>query len=265
MTEGSHCDVCGETLVAQIEVDALGHNYEAAVTAPTCENAGYTTYTCSNCNDSYVADEVAALTHAYSSEVTKEATCTEAGVKTFTCANCGDTYTEEIAAIGHDYKAEVIAPTCEDAGYTTYTCSNCGDVYTADEVDALGHSYDEGTVTKEATCTEKGSKLFTCSTCGDTYTEEIKAKGHSLTFKITPATCTVDGYVTNICTVCDYSYISGTITASGHKYTSEVTEPTCEDAGYTTYTCSSCGDTYTADDVPALGHTPVVDAAVAPD
>ena len=38
------------------------HSYTAVVTAPTCTEAGYTTYTC-ECGDSYVADEVPALGH----------------------------------------------------------------------------------------------------------------------------------------------------------------------------------------------------------
>ena len=40
------------------------HSYEAVVTAPTCTEAGCTTYTCS-CGDSYTADEISALGHAY--------------------------------------------------------------------------------------------------------------------------------------------------------------------------------------------------------
>ena len=40
------------------------HDYEAVVTAPTCTEAGYTTYTCA-CGDSYVTDEVAALGHSF--------------------------------------------------------------------------------------------------------------------------------------------------------------------------------------------------------
>ena len=38
------------------------HQYEAVVTAPTCTEAGYTTYTC-ECGDSYVADETDPLGH----------------------------------------------------------------------------------------------------------------------------------------------------------------------------------------------------------
>ena len=44
-------------------VIAHAHAYEAKVTAPTCENAGYTTYTC-RCGDSYVADHTEPLGHA---------------------------------------------------------------------------------------------------------------------------------------------------------------------------------------------------------
>lgn len=41
------------------------HNYVAVVTAPTCTEKGYTTYTCSICGDSYTADETAALNHNF--------------------------------------------------------------------------------------------------------------------------------------------------------------------------------------------------------
>ena len=40
------------------------HSYESVVTAPTCTEGGYTTYTCA-CGDSYVADETDALGHSY--------------------------------------------------------------------------------------------------------------------------------------------------------------------------------------------------------
>ena len=36
------------------------HIYETAVTEPTCQTGGYTTYTCPHCGDSYVADATAA-------------------------------------------------------------------------------------------------------------------------------------------------------------------------------------------------------------
>ena len=54
LTEGKHCSVCGEVLVAQEEVAALGHSYESVVTPPAVGVQGYTTHTCSVCGDSYV-------------------------------------------------------------------------------------------------------------------------------------------------------------------------------------------------------------------
>ena len=76
----------------------------------------------------------------------------------------------------HSYKAVVTAPTCTAKGYTTHTCA-CGDSYVDTYVDALGHAWDNGKVTKPATETEDGVKTFTCTRCGETKTEVIPATG----------------------------------------------------------------------------------------
>ena len=72
----------------------------------------------------------------------------------------------------HNYNAVVTAPTCTEKGYTTHTCA-CGDSYVDTYVDALGHAWDNGKVTKEPTETETGVKTFTCTRCGETKTETI--------------------------------------------------------------------------------------------
>ena len=125
LTEGSHCSVCGEVIVAQTEVPSTGHNHEAVVTDPTCTEDGYTTYTC-HCGDNYIGDEVAALGHSYDDGVvTVDPTCTGKGVKTYTCALCGDTYTEEVAALGHVDKTGT--PSVEVGGDETgdSICDRC--------------------------------------------------------------------------------------------------------------------------------------------
>ena len=80
------------------------HNHITSTVAPTCEEEGYTSYTCA----------------------------------------CGDSYKKNIvSATGHSYTPSVVEPTCEEGGYTNYLCS-CGEGYKENEVAALGHSYTDG-------------------------------------------------------------------------------------------------------------------------
>ncbi len=65
LTEGKHCAVCGVVLLAQELVSATGHSYNAVITEPTCTQAGFTTYSCAACAESYVDDETAPLGHNY--------------------------------------------------------------------------------------------------------------------------------------------------------------------------------------------------------
>ena len=222
------------------------HNYETTVVEPTCEEAGYTIYTC-ECGKTYNADEVPATGHHYETEVV-EPTCEEAGYTVYTCA-CGDTYNaDEVPATGHNYETEVVEPTCTEEGYTVYTCE-CGHTYNGDKVPAMGHDYQKETV--KPTCTEAGYIVYTCE-CGDTYTEEGEpAKGHTYTNDITEPTCTEPGKKVQTCACGDV--VEETIPATGHSYATSVVEPTCDVDGYTKHTCA-CGDTYNDTPVPATGH-----------
>ena len=263
LTDGSACE-CGMVFTEQAEIPALGHNYEAAVTEPTCTEDGYTTYTCANCGDSYNADETAALGHNYEAAVT-EPTCTEGGYTTYTCTRCGGTYVDnEIAALGHNYEAAVTAPTCTEGGYTTYTCTVCSDTYKADEVAALGHDYTS--VVIEPTCTEGGYTTYTCSRCGDSYVaDEVAATGHTVVIdKAVEATCTTDGKTEGShCAVCGEVFTEQTaVAALGHRYSKRIiAEPTCSTMGLIKYTCTICGDAY-SEDTPMTAHTLVTDVAV---
>ena len=81
-----------------------------------------------------------------------------------------------VEAHEHSYTAVVTPPTCTEKGYTTHTCS-CGDSYVDTYVDALGHAWDSGTVTKQPTATETGVRTYTCTRCHETKTETIPATG----------------------------------------------------------------------------------------
>jgi hypothetical protein len=154
------------------------HNYTPTVTAPTCTEQGYTTYTCSSCGDSYVSDYVASLGHARGKwYITKEATCTENGAQRRDCSRCDHYETQVITSGGHSYSTKVTAPTCTEQGYSTYTCS-CGDSYVSDYVASLGHAMGKWYITKEATCTEDGAQRRDCSRCDHFETDVITSSGH---------------------------------------------------------------------------------------
>lgn len=48
-TEGSHCSVCGETIIAQKEIPAIGHNYKCIVTKATLKKNGNIANKCEIC------------------------------------------------------------------------------------------------------------------------------------------------------------------------------------------------------------------------
>ena len=94
LTEGKHCAVCKVVLLKQEIVPAPGHDYSARKTQPGCTKGGYTTYTCSRCADSYVADRTAKLGHRYgewkpNGDGTNSATCLREG-----CGYVGKTRSE---------------------------------------------------------------------------------------------------------------------------------------------------------------------------
>ena len=327
LTAGKKCTVCGTVTQAQTTVPATGHSwsegvcsvcgavcdhdygeedgactvcghrcahsYEATVTAPTCTAQGYTTYTCTVCNNSYNSDYVKELGHSWN-----DATCTAPK----TCGTCGATEGEPN---GHSHAANVTAPTCMEKGYTTYTCP-CGDSYKDNYVDALGHTPDASveenrveatcnaagsydTVVYCAVCEEELSRVSNtipkkqhdysdtvvapgCTTqgytehkcqCGDSYKDTyVDATGHSaadpVEENVKEASCTVSGTYESVtyCGTCnaELSREQKEIPAPGHKHSSTVTAPTCTEPGYTTYKCA-CGDTYTDDPTLATGHS----------
>ncbi len=182
-----YCATCGgyfndaeglePTTVEEVTIKSPGHAFETVVTAPTCTKHGYTTYTCTVCDEERIADIVAPLGHSYSEwTVTKAPTCTEAGVEERVCAHCGHTESRPVEALGHKYETVVTEPTCTEGGYTTHTCSVCGDSYVTDEVAALGHDFGEWTLGKAPTCTEEGYETRVCATCGEVETNILPAE-----------------------------------------------------------------------------------------
>ena len=59
-TEAPTCTLCGAT-----EGEPLGHSYNTVVTAPTCQDKGYTTHTCSVCGNTYTDAVTDKVSHSY--------------------------------------------------------------------------------------------------------------------------------------------------------------------------------------------------------
>ena len=128
--------------------DPLGHSYTATVTAPTCTAAGYTTYKCSGCGDTYNADEVAALGHDMITDNAVDPTCTETGLTEGShCSRCDYKIEQQVVnALGHTEVTDAaVAPTCTEMGLTEGShCSVCGEVFVAQTAIPMSHSYVDG-------------------------------------------------------------------------------------------------------------------------
>ncbi len=249
-TAGAHCSVCGTVIKAQEEIPAKGHRWNEGeiTTAPTCENAGVKTYTCTVCNATKT-EAISATGHTPVQIPEKPATCTEPGHKAGTkCSVCKAILSgmEEIPATGHTEVIDVAkAPTCTKTGLTEGKhCSVCNEVLVAQEViPAKGHT-EVIDPAVEPTCTEPGkTEGKHCSVCNEVLVaqEVIPAKGH--TEVIDPAvapTCTKTGLTEGKhCDVCKEVLVKQEVVpATGHKpEIRNAVEATLTTPGYT-------GDTY---------------------
>ena len=253
LTEGKHCSVCSEVLVAQEVVPALGHTevVDEAV-APTCTETGLTEGKhCSVCNEVLVAqDVVPALDHDFTGDFDDYDEIYHWHI----CNRCDVTDTK----IEHTYEEKDCS---KDA-----PCSDCDYVKPAGQ-----HSWDNGVITTQPTCTEKGVKTFHCTVCATgTKTEEVAALGHTeVVDKAVESTCTETGLTEGKhCDLCSTVLVKQEIVpVKPHtEAVDAAVAPTCTATGLTEGKhCSVCSTVLVKQDVvPAKGHTEVVDAAVDP-
>lgn len=231
----------------------------------TCNDYGYTLYTCSICGETKTEDYVNALGHDYEWKANNN------GTHTGTCTRCGKQTTEYCVEYYKDY---VTSPTCEEKGYTSHICEQCGYVLVDTYVDPLGHNYvwtNNGDGTCTGICTRDSS--------------HTKTQSHSYTTTVVDATCTTRGYTAHVCENCGYEVDDDYVAATGHDYAytsngngthtgicqnnsahsviencsyeTTVVAATCEDQGYTLHTCTVCGYSYKDNYTAALGHSHV--------
>lgn len=241
------------------DIPATGHSYVSMVTAPTCTAEGYTTHTCSVCQDTYDDNHVDPLGHDYGAVFTWN-TDGSACTVTLTCTN-DNSHVEVFSNVAATPSVKIPA-TCTVMGTTSYSVSVVHDGVTysdtkdIQDISALGHDYaaeylwsgDGKTCTVTLTCANDAAHTVVFS----------NVTAHS-SVKV-PATCTVKGTSTYTVSVTYESivYTDSTdiqdIPPTGHSYVSVITEPTCTSGGFTTHICSECQDTYTDAVTDPLGH-----------
>lgn len=180
------CNACGAVRDAD-------HAYNGVVTAPDCENGGYTTYTCQNCGDSYKANYTEAVGHNYVGEQTTAPTCAAVGVMTYTCSACGDSYTEEIAVTNEHTYDHALDAACNVCGAVREV--DCSIAYLGASVSENVHGLAmlfqadaEGIAVKSSTILEadftnatyKGYQLLGLGAMVTNGIETITIKGHFL-------------------------------------------------------------------------------------
>ena len=234
--------VCAFVLIFGIACDqeCKHESLTKTVTEADCNNFGYVTYECDNCEYSYTDEHTDPKGHTLS-ESTVSATCESAGYTIYTC-ECGYSFKDDITSpLGHSYTESKTEPTCTKNGYTVYTCKRCNDSYISAYTDALDHTL-TGTVT-EPDCENQGYTNVSCS-CGYSYvTNYTEPVGHAYVENvISIADCTNTGETIYTCECGDtYTVINPPLE---HSFTRVVTAPTLSDIGYTDFTCQECGFAY---------------------
>ena len=157
-TEGSQhkeCTVCHEILETEV-IPTLSHEceYTTEVTAPTCTEQGYTTYTCSGCGDFYIDNYVDAKGH----------TDGEPDVENEVAAGCANNGSYDLVV----------------------KCSECGDETSRETiiVDATGHAFVCGAcVCGQKLSVETTTSMDIYANKGTTGTDTISWTSNGITFR----------------------------------------------------------------------------------
>ncbi len=204
LTAGEKCSKCGEVLVEQQTLPALGHeSLDIKAVAPTCTETGLSKgVECFVCNEILVAQQtIPAKGHTIVTDAAQDATCTETGLTEGEhCSDCNEILVAQQIVETKAHAEEIIPAvdaTCTAAGSTAGTkCSTCGETVAApqeiaplehtytNECDAdcdvcsttrtpAEHAYGEWSVVTEATETTEGKQERTCTACGTVESQTI--------------------------------------------------------------------------------------------
>ncbi len=214
--EPQSCSVCGGLIK-----EATGHDYRTTTVEATCNSQGYVKHVCIHCSASYLDNFTPAKGHTPG----EAATCTQPQ----TCTVCQGILTP---AKGHSFGAAVTAPTCTESGYTTHACANCEATYVDTPTEPAGH-----VPGKEASC----HAPQTCTVCQAILAERLE---HTYEEARNEPTCTIDGQILDVCSLCGDSYVRAFIPAVGHTVGDWVLEnaPDVGEPGRKHKSCEVCSE-----------------------
>lgn len=237
LSEGKHCSVCNEVIVAQTTVDALGHTEVVDEAVPaTCTSTGLTEGKhCSVCGEVLVAQQETPIgSHTVIIDEAVPSTCTSTGLTEGKhCSVCG-----EVLVAQHE--TPILTHTYSDKNDDS--CNKCEHVRDI----TCSHTQTVAVAGKDATCTDIG------------YTDGEKCKDCDellVAQQILPVvTHEYSDPNDETCNVCDRVRD----TECGHSRTEVVAgkDATCTDIGYTDgEKCKDCGELLVAQQInPIVTH-----------
>ena len=271
LTNGSHCETCGETLEERQTIEAKGHTEKTlSGYAATCTEPGLTDgKVCEECGTILEAQAQTDLV-PHSDEVIYgfAPTCTDVG-KTdgVSCAICNMVIVaqREIAAVGHtSMDVEEKIPTCAEDGHTAGTkCAICDEVLSGcTKIDSLPHT-EVILPAQDANCSMTGlTEGRYCSVCSEVTVKQLlvpKTDHNAKPIDPIAPTCSSVGWTEGSrCFNCNEVLVHPTeVPALPHdEMVIPGKEATCTEPGMTTgCICNACGTFLTVQqEIPAKGH-----------
>ena len=210
------------TLYAVWQYAPHTHNHTATVTAPTCTEKGYTTYTC-DCGDTYISDEVAELGHKIADGV---------------CTRCGEVFLQIVT------QPESVAVASGEKAVVTFEATGNGLTYQWYYKDAgassfkLTTSYTGNTYSVAMTDDRNGRQLY----CVVTDQDGNQVRTNTITISMLKNTVKIVTQPVSV-TVAEGEIAKVTVKATGDGLTYRWYYKNAGDSSYT-YTSTFTGSSY---------------------
>jgi len=230
LTEGKHCSVCNEVLVAQKVTELAKHSMVAIEYPAKCGVEGFTYHYCTVCEGKdveFIDSYKEALVHKFTIFVEEQmVSCLVDGFKTMQCENdgCTETETTVTPAVGYhvvtvDGKDIHFVDECvEGVTITKYECKVCNTDYTND----IKHDYEESFDSED--CTKYVYTVKVCYRCGDYTTDITKNENHEFGawYEYKAPTLSENGEDRRDCKYCDVYESETTSAEAGVQFDFEM-------------------------------------------